>query len=351
MRILIAAGSSGGHIFPALATAFVLKELSRDNEVFFIGSNKDLDIGLLRNEGYRFETISSNKKALRDLVIAFSILRRFKPDIAVGFGGYVSFPTLAAAKMMGISTMIHEQNLIPGLANRLLANIVDKVGVSFKETADFFPKKTKVSEIGNPIRLSLVRLSREKTLELFDLEKERFIILVMGGSQGAHFLNDVVLETVKGMSETERTYFQFIHLSGLRDFEFVKAFYESLGVKARVFSFCDRMSAVYSASDLVISRAGATSIAELAFFGLPAILVPYPSKKVHQLENAKLLGDKGAAVVVEQKDLSPTYCKELILNLWRDRYRLKVLSENVAKLSVPDAAHRLAREIMDVAAR
>ena len=348
MRILIAAGASGGHIFPAIATAFALKELSGENEVFFVGSNKELDIGILRNEGYRFDTISSSKRFFNDFLRAFSILKRFKPAIAVGFGGYVSLPPLAAARAMGISTMIHEQNLVPGLANKLLSGIADKIGVSFKETSSFFLKRSRIKETGNPIRLTLVRLDREKALEIFDLDKDRFTVLVMGGSQGAHFINDAVLEALKGMSNAERGYFQLIHLSGLKDFSFVRASYESLGIKARAFSFCDRMSAVYSASDLAVSRAGATSIAELAFFGLPAILVPYPSPKVHQFENAKFVEGKGAAVVVQQRDLSPGYLKELILNLRRDRYRLKIISEKATNLAIPDAAHRLAREIMDV---
>lgn len=348
MKILIAAGSSGGHIFPAIATAFKLRELNVENEVFFVGSKKDLDVGILKNEGHGFDTISSNKEVLKDFILSFSILRRFRPDIAVGFGGYVSFPILAMARLMGISTIIHEQNLVPGLANKILSNIADRVAVSFKETRTFFIRKSRIEETGNPIRVNLVRLTKDKALKIFDLEEGKFTILVMGGSQGAHFINDVILEMLKGMSEQQRQYFQFIHLSGLKDFEYVKSGYNALGVKSRVFSFCDRMSEVYSASDLVISRAGATSIAEITFFGLPAILIPYPNMKVHQIDNARFLEEKGAAIVIEQTNLSSSYFKEHILNLVRDRHRLRLISENASKLAVPDAAHRLAKEIIDV---
>jgi len=351
MRILIAAGSSGGHIFPAIATAFRLKELDDKNEVFFIGSKKKLDADILKNEGYKFDTISSDKKILSDFISAFSILRKYRPDIAVGFGGYVSFPMLAAAKIMGISTVIHEQNLVPGMANRVLANIADSIGVSFKDSKRFFLKKSRVCQIGNPIRVNLVRLQKTKALKLFDLDEGRFTVLVMGGSQGAHFINDVVLETLKGMSKQERANFQFIHLSGMRDFDFVGRGHESVGVKGRVFSFCDRMSEVYSASDLVISRAGASSISEIGFFGLPSILVPYPNIKVHQVDNAKFMEARGAAIVINQKDLTSGYLKEILLNLVRDRQRLKLLAENAANLSIPDAAQKLAREIMKNASK
>jgi UDP-N-acetylglucosamine--N-acetylmuramyl-(pentapeptide) pyrophosphoryl-undecaprenol N-acetylglucosamine transferase len=349
MRILIAAGSSGGHIFPAIATAFRLKEIDSKNEVFFVGTQKALDIDILKNGGYKFDTISSNKKIFKDLLRSFSILRKIKPDVAVGFGGYVSFPTLAAAKMMGISTLIHEQNLVPGLANRTLSNIVDRIGVSFKETRNFFSNKSRIRETGNPIRENLLKLKKEKALEIFDLDKELFTVLVMGGSQGARFVNDVVLEALKNMPQAQRRYFQFIHLSGLNDFEFVKAGYESLDVKGRVFSFCDRMSEVYSASDLVISRAGASSIAEITFFGLPSILIPYPNVKVHQVDNARFLEQQQAAIIIEQANFFPAYFKEVILNLMRDRHRLRQIAENVSRLSIPDAAHRLAMEIIDVA--
>lgn len=346
MKILIAAGSSGGHIFPAIATAFRLKELNSQNEIFFVGSNKALDGAILRNEGCPFGTISSDKNIFRDLFSSYSILKNFRPDIAVGFGGYVSFPMLAMAKLMGIATVIHEQNLVPGLANRMLSNIADSVGVSFKESKVFFLNKSKVKETGNPIRINLLKIKKDKAVKMFELDEQRFTVLVMGGSQGAHFINDAVLDALKKMSPEEKGYFQFIHLSGLKDFDFVKSSYGSLGIMHKVFSFCDRMSEVYSASDLIISRAGASSISEITFFGLPSILVPYPNPKIHQIENAKFLEGKNAAVVIEQGNLNGSYLKELVFNLMRDRFRLKQLAQNAAALSAPEAAERLAEEII-----
>lgn len=346
MRVLIAAGSSGGHIFPAIATAFKLKELNSENQIFFVGSTKGLDADILKSKGYVFDTMSSDKRFFRDFINARSILRRFRPDVAVGFGGYVSFPMLATAHIMRIATVIHEQNLVPGLANRLLSNIADVVGISFSETRNFFISKKNIRETGNPIRIDLVKLQKDKAAGLFELDAQTFTVLVMGGSQGAHFINDTVLDALKHMPESERRYFQFIHLSGVKDFDFVRTSYESLGVQHKVFSFCDRMSEVYSACDLVISRAGASSIAELAFFGLPSILIPYPNPRVHQLENAKYLEDANAAIVVKQADLSASYVREILLNLMRDRHRIKQLSENISRVAAPEAARRLAEEIM-----
>ena len=351
MKVLIAAGSSGGHIYPAIAAAFKIKELSPGAEIFFLGSKKGLDIKILKNEGYRFDTISADRSIFRDLISVFMILRRFRPDVVVGFGGYVSFPALVLAKTMGVSTFIHEQNLIPGMANKVLSGISDAVGVSFKETKKYFLRKSRIRETGNPVRASLVRLNKNEALRRLDLDEQRFTIFVMGGSQGAHFINDAVIDTLKNMSGAERGYYQFIHLSGAKDFDFVKSSYESLNVKSRVFSFCDSMSGIYSAADLIISRAGASSIAEITFFGLPSILVPYPSAKVHQLENAKFLGDREAAIVVDQRSLSAGYLKQIMVSLLRDRQRLKLMAANAAGLSVPDAANRLAREIIDNAAK
>jgi len=349
LKVVIAAGSSGGHIFPAFATALKLREINAANEIVFIGTKKELDIEILKNGGYAFYTLSPDKNFFKDIVNSFLILRKVKPAIAVGFGGYVSFPVLIAAKMIGVPTVIHEQNLVPGLSNRYLSKLVDRICISFNETRAGFMKKSRIAKTGNPIRGSLVKLKKENVLELFGLDKERFTILVMGGSQGAHFINDVVLDVIKAIPLPQRGYLQFMHLSGLKDFEFVKSKYELLGVNSRVFSFCDRMSEVYSAADLVISRAGATSIAEITFFGLPSILIPYPNPRVHQVENAKFLKDKDAAVVVEQDSLSSGYLKEIVMNLVRDRYRLKQMSENISGLSAPDAAHRLAMEIIDAA--
>ena len=349
MKILIAAGSSGGHIFPAIATAFRLRELNKGNEILFLGSEKNIDREIFKNEGYDYCTISAHNRFFKDIVSSFLILKKFKPDIVIGFGGYVSFPILLAAKILNIPTMAHEQNLFPGLANRVLANFVDRVAISFSETNTFFLRKSIIEETGNPVRSNLVKLDRARALERFGLNSGKFTILVMGGSQGAHFINGTVVEMLRAMDEAHTGGLQIIHLCGMRDFEFIKSRYASLHVENRVFSFFDMMGQAYSACDLVISRAGATSISEITFFGKPAVLIPYPNPKVHQIDNARFLEKNGAAIVIEQAELSKDRLKKIILDLLGDRGKLKSMSENSLRLSRPDAARKLAVGILNVA--
>ncbi|MCX5716091.1 MAG: undecaprenyldiphospho-muramoylpentapeptide beta-N-acetylglucosaminyltransferase [Candidatus Omnitrophica bacterium] len=346
MRVLIAAGSSGGHIFPAIAAAFKFKELDASGEVFFVGSAKKLDNEIFGREGVKYAPLSYSKKQLfKDMISSFLILRKFKPDVAVGFGGYCSFPVLAMAKMMGLPTMVHEQNYVPGLANRVLSGFVDRVAVSFKETNGFLLRKGNISQIGNPIRINLVKLDKQKAREGLGLARDKFTILVMGGSQGARFINETVLRMLKGIDSVARNNMQVIHLSGMNEFESVKAVYEPLGISHRVFSFFDKMSIVYSAADIVVSRAGATSLAEITFFGLPSILIPYPTKKVHQAENAGVLGAGGAAVVASQGGLTPSGLWNMISGLMHCPDKLKQMSENAQKLARPNAAGDIAEEI------
>jgi UDP-N-acetylglucosamine--N-acetylmuramyl-(pentapeptide) pyrophosphoryl-undecaprenol N-acetylglucosamine transferase len=223
--------------------------------------------------------------------------------------------------------------------------------VSFKETDRFLLRKKAIKETGNPIRTNLVRIDRNRALERFSLSRDKFTILVMGGSQGAHFINQIILETLEGMDEARKVRLQVIHLCGRLDLEFVNFRYKTINVQNRVFSFLDMMSDAYSACDLAISRAGATSIAELAFFGRPAVLVPYPNPKVHQAENAGFMETKGAAVVVEQSHLSKDRLKGIILDFMDDKDKLNEMSKRSLALSRPDAAHRLAMEILDVVKR
>lgn len=347
MKILIAAGSSGGHIFPAIATALKLKEMDNLNEVFFVGSRKNLDSEIFKNEGYKHCSASLENKFLKDVVSSFFILRKVRPDVAVGFGGYVSFPVLIMAKMMGIPTLVHEQNFFPGLANRILSNFADKVAVSFSETNNFFIRRSRVFETGNPIRQNLVKVEQPKALERFGLNEKKFTMLVMGGSQGAHFINNAAVEMLKDVDKSRKAGIQVIHLCGIRDYWFVKEEYKSIGVENRVFAFFDRMGYAYSACDLVISRAGATSIAEFTFFGKPAVLIPYPTLKVHQLENGRQLEKAGAAILIEQANFSKGRFRKVILDLIDNRGRLKLMSEKALAFSKPDAADRLAMEILD----
>ncbi len=345
-RIIIAAGSSGGHIFPAIATTVSLKELRGSSEVIFIGSGKKLDKEIFENNKCDYYSLSARRRILSDLKSAFLIVKKFKPDVVVGFGGYVSFPVLLTAKMLGIPTIVHEQNMFPGFANRILSNFVDKMAVTFEDTDSFILKKSIIEKTGNPLRPNLAKWEKAEAGGKLGLAKNKFCVLIMGGSQGASFINSAAADIFRGMDNAQKEKIQCIHLSGVKDFEFVKSGYDSAGVENRVFAFLDTMSHAYSAADLVISRAGATSISEITFFGKPCILIPYPGKKVHQLENAAFLEKNGAAAVIEQQGFCKDDLKNAIFDLINNPAKLKAMAENSSRLARPDASYRLAGEIL-----
>lgn len=345
MKVVMAAGSSGGHLFPAVATARRLKERSGEHTVSFVGSHRKLDAQIIKSEKHEFSFVTLERKILKDLIRSFSTLRRDRPDIVIGFGGYVSFPVVLAARALGIPTMIHEQNLYPGRANRVLAHVADRIAVSFKETGSLLMRRSGIRETGNPLRATLVPLEKAQARAELGLDVKRITILVMGGSQGAHSINTVFLEMVKGLDEGRRDILQVIHMSGPRDLDLVRSEYAAAGLRSKVFSFCDNMSQVYSASDVVVSRAGASSIAEITFFGLPAVLIPYPVARVHQIDNARFMERNGAAIVLQQKDLSAKGLEKAIFELMA---KGRQVADNSRRLARPEATEWFVEEIIDL---
>jgi len=346
MRVLIAAGSSGGHIFPAIATARKLKEKDPQTEIAFVGSDKGLDKRIFDKTGYAFYPISSKKRIIQDLILSMVVLKKTDPDVVVGFGGYVSVPILLMAKFMRKATLIHEQNCVPGLANRMLSKVVDKITISYDDALKYFEKKSIATKTGNPIRDDLYKVPKGEVRRRWNLDPDKFTLLVMGGSQGANFINTKVLEALEGIDSSIKDAIQVVHLSGRRDFDLVNSRYSRIAVKNVVFSFSDNMGDTYSASDLVISRAGATSLSEITLFGLPSILIPYPKRRVRQLENALYLQKQDAAIAIEQRDFSPWLLREVMQSLLKSKDRINTLSKNSIKLAQPEAAQKLASEII-----
>ncbi len=357
MKILIAAGGSGGHIFPAIALVRSLQKIPGGTDVRFIGSDKALDRRIFEKEGFKFYLLSANKfpdkeaffqfivfliRLKLDLIRALFIVLSYKPDVVVGFGGYVSFPVVMIAWFLRIPKIVHEQNVSPGRANKILFKIADKVAVSFKKTR--FGKSVFT---GNPIRDEILKEDRLLGIRRFGLDDSKFTILVIGGSQGAHFLNKAFIGAMAGMDKESREYFQVVHLTGVKDYEWaVKAYSELRGLESRVHSFIDRIEEAYSASSLIITRAGASAIFEAAYFARPMILVPYPFATAHQYENANVFAGAGAAIVIDEKTLSAEGFKSTILKLYGDKDLLNSLGERAKLLSVPDASDRLAREVL-----
>ena len=363
MKTLIAAGGSGGHIFPAVALGRALKAADARTEIFYVGSDKALDRRLFEKEGVRFSLLSANKlpytvtsaivpflaRLCGDTVRALAIVRRFRPDVVVGFGGYISFPVLVAARLWGVPTIVHEQNVIPGRANRALFKLADRIALSFEETAGSLGAAAgKSLFIGNPIRVDTFKDDRTWGVRKFGFDVNKFTVLVIGGSQGSHVLNRTFVDSLFHLNPAVRRDLQVIHITGVTDYEWALGAYTEAGVDYRVHTFVDRIEEAYSASDLVVTRSGASAIFELAFLGKPMILVPYPFAMSHQRENALAFSRKGAAVSLDEKELSADSFSRTITELMDDRQKLKGLGQSARRLALPGAADLLAREVMNV---
>jgi UDP-N-acetylglucosamine--N-acetylmuramyl-(pentapeptide) pyrophosphoryl-undecaprenol N-acetylglucosamine transferase len=358
MNILIACGGSGGHIFPGVALA---QEILKDKEskVLIVCSDKPIDIEILGKSGCDHVTMPRNPfirtfnpvislrflvKLIAGIFLSARLLMKFRPDCVVGFGGFVSGPVIFAAWCLRIPRIIHEQNIIAGLANRIESLFANKIAVSFEDTKRFF-NKYKVTTVGNPVRGSFVNLDKIRSRERFGLEEDRFTLFVIGGSQGASPINKTVTDAIVAMDHEDKRRLQIIHITGKDDYELVKTRYSKVNVKSKVFSFLDEMDRAYTAADLVIARAGATTIAELTYFGRPSILIPYSQESVHQKENASYLSDNNAAVAVEERDLNAGGMRGLILSFLEDPKRLNEVSKNSKRLGNPNATRMLAEEV------
>jgi UDP-N-acetylglucosamine--N-acetylmuramyl-(pentapeptide) pyrophosphoryl-undecaprenol N-acetylglucosamine transferase len=364
MKILIAAGGSGGHIFPAIALGRALKADGKFAEVLFVGSDKSLDRRLFEKERVRFSLLTANKlpyglslrivpfavKLLFDIAKSFFIMLRYGPDVVIGFGGYVSFPVSAAAYALGVPRAVHEQNVVPGRANKVLFAIADKVAVSFEATFRYLDgNAVRAVLTGNPVRAEIFKYDRTGGIRLFGLDPDKFTLLVIGGSQGAHALNEAFVGALLSMATKDRDGLQVIHITGTRDYEWVLKAYGDVGINHRVHSFIDRIEEAYAACDLVVTRAGASALSELALVGRPMILVPYPFAMSHQRENAAVFSGSGAAVSLDEGDRLSGAFKETILSLAGDRERLKKMAISARKLGLPDASQLLARMVCQMA--
>jgi len=351
MKILVVAGASGGHIYPALAFLEKLQEEKDSAEALLVLPSRSINISCSPIK-YKLVYITSIKLSfslnhnnvagllsfLKGAWQGLCIILRFKPDIVVGFGSIDSVPLVMAAWFLRIKTLIHEQNVFPGRANRFLAKFADKVAVSFADSGRYFDlSKDKILFTGNPIRRSLKKMSKEEALSFLGLDKDKFTVLVMGGSQGSKRINDVFLKAVELIKERERL--QVVHILGIRELSpQVMDAYRRLNIKAHVFDFCDAMGYVYNAADLAITRAGATSISELIYFGVPAILIPYPFAYAHQFYNAKTLKDVCAGVIIKDEETNPSLLKEVIEQFICHSERVAEMRNNLKRIFKDDAA-------------
>lgn len=350
MRLIIAGGGTGGHLFPGIAVAEEFLARGAENEVLFVGTERGIEARLLPKLGYRLELISASGmkglgtakqimsagRLLYGYAQSRKILKEFRPDLVLGVGGYASAPLVLAARGMGIRRFIHEQNAAPGLTNKVLGRVVDGVFISMEESASFFPKKI-TQMTGNPIRKEILWGFQERVRSMGD----SFSILVFGGSAGAQRVNTALLEALPHLAGMKQR-LRITHQTGEKDVVRVREGYQAQGVQARVVSFIDDMSAAYGAADLVICRAGATTIAEVTACGKGCIFIPYPyAADDHQRKNAESLVKKGAGRMILEEDLTGGHLAAEILELIDHPGKVSEMERAARGLAQLDAAQAI----------
>jgi UDP-N-acetylglucosamine--N-acetylmuramyl-(pentapeptide) pyrophosphoryl-undecaprenol N-acetylglucosamine transferase len=340
MRVLIAGGGTGGHLFPGIAIA----EAFRHSEILFVGTGNPMEVSTLSKKGFdHMDIVAEGLKGrglwrqIRSLLKmpvgvwqALRIIWRFDPDIIIGLGAYASGPVALAARLTGKKIVIHEQNTLPGLTNRTLGRFADRIFISFPDNlGKFKPSKTLIT--GNPVRREL--LERESDWKATG----QFTVLILGGSQGAHAINCAVVEALDRLKNPAQM--TFVHQTGTKDAAWVAQAYESRGIKTRVEPFFVDMAGPYSSADLVICRAGATTVSELMALGKPAIFVPFPfAANNHQELNARYVADAGGAEVILENDLSGAVLADRIDHYASHHEALRDMAKRTLGLARPDAA-------------
>lgn len=356
IKVMFAGGKTGGHIFPAIAMALEFRKRYSQGKLVFVGTKGGMEERIVPHYGFRLSLIQtkglSRRSYISNLLLPFhlfkgfyqaqKILNREKPSLVVGTGGYVSFPAVMLACLKNIPTMIQEQNSYPGISTRILASFVDKVCLSYAESLRYFPAGKKFSVIGNPIREILIRKERNQALREFRLEEDRKTIFVFGGSQGSRALNQTFLGCL-GLLKPD---WQILWQTGDRDFPEVSGKMKEKEVAAAVHPFIQDMGSAYAASDLVISRAGALTLAEITACGKPSILIPFPFATAdHQRHNAEALQRKGAAKMILEKNLTAERLAAEISSLLSDETELKRMAERSGRMGKPQAASMLVQEM------
>ncbi|MDI6785541.1 MAG: undecaprenyldiphospho-muramoylpentapeptide beta-N-acetylglucosaminyltransferase [bacterium] len=365
MRILFAVGATGGHIYPAVAVAQELRKIYPEFEIRFVGPLKKLAAQIISKEGYCFTGIDScpwNRSfnfwyliklcynAIRSFIASFKYLLKIKPNIVIGFGSYACGPVLVASYLLGISTIIHEQNLSFGITNKILSYIAKKICLTYASKESLRNKK--IVTTGNPVRSDLI-ISREQEqisekLKLFNLKEDKFTILIFGGSQGSRTINKVVTQFLIS-KELNHYPFQMIFITGFGDFDQIKKEIEVAKDKVFLAPYVFDMASAYTVADVIICRSGASSISEITLCGIPAILIPYPYAAYnHQEENAYYLKKHQAAEVILEKDLNKEKLMNTLLDLYNNSDKLEIMRKNSKDLSNPSASKNIVEVIKSV---
>jgi UDP-N-acetylglucosamine--N-acetylmuramyl-(pentapeptide) pyrophosphoryl-undecaprenol N-acetylglucosamine transferase len=347
LRVLIAGGGTGGHIYPGIAIAKEIQRRHPHSQFLVVGTERGLESRIVPNEGFRLETITlaglkgmgglrqlTNSMAIpKSLWESFQILRRFRPSVVIGVGGYSSGPPVLMAVLMGIPAMLQEQNALPGLTNRLLGRFVRRVAAGFKEATAYFGSKTVVT--GNPVRSGFSKIQQPQ-------EFARFTLLISGGSRGSQAINQAVVDALQIMTPNLEK-LHWIHQTGEQDHKMVLQAYQAAGASADVRPFFNDMPEQFAKAHLLICRSGATTLAEITVAGKAALLVPFPqAADDHQRKNAEALVRAGAAEMLLQKDLDGPRLADRIQYFLQNRDALSRMEDNSRELGRPDATERIA---------
>lgn len=359
MKVLITGGGTGGHINPALAIAQKVKSENPSDAVLYVGSRNSLESELIPKEGFEFKAVTAkylkrkitfdNIKTLfasaKGLMESFKIINEFKPDIVVGTGGYVCGPVVLAAYLKKIPTMILEQNVYPGITNKMLSRISDRIGISFEEARQYFPQsaREKLIMTGNPVRKDIITTDRRKSRTRYNLKPEDVFIYSFGGSGGQISLNEAIIGVIKKYNGSSNV--KILHVTGRKHYD---SFMEELNKSIKPEKNIEIKDYMYeaplalSASDIVIGSAGAITIAEITAIGVPSILIPktYTAEN-HQEYNARALEKEGAALVILEKDLSDKTLLKSIEEIIENKGRLKTMSLNSKRLGSSDVENKI----------
>lgn len=361
IKILLAAGGTGGHVYPAIAIADAIKEEQPSSEILFVGTRNHMEWKAVPKAGYNIKNVWISGfhrrmtpknllfplKLVTSLVQSFSILGSFKPQVVVSCGGYAAGPVGWMAAQRNIPVVIQEQNSFPGVTNRLLGRSAERIFTAFEDAAEHFPAG-KITLSGNPTRSSLNQTSRENGLRDFDFTADKPVLLVLGGSGGAKSINDAMAAHVKELHDEKNI--QIIWQCGAKYYDEMSTTVQPDSMEnLRLKAYLDNMPEAYAAADLVLSRAGASSCSELMLTGKPSILVPSPYVAGdHQTKNARSMVESGASEILKDSDMKETLT-DLVERLITDQEKLRRMNEAALKLAKPKAAKLIAREILEIA--
>ena len=360
MRVLLAGGGTAGHINPAISIADTIKSKEKDCEFLFVGTKNGMESKLVPNSGYEIEYIEVSGfkrsisvknavaviKAAKACIKCRKIIKKFKPDVVIGTGGYVSGPLLYMASMLKIPTLIHEQNVFAGMTSKMLCDKVDTVCISFEESRKRFAKAKNVVLTGNPIRQELFDLEYSQARQRLGIDEKPFIV-AFGGSLGATRLNKSMVSYIKNVVEGKCN---ILLATGEREYEtVVKSLKGTEKEGIKVVKYIYNMNEVMQAADLLVCRAGAITVSELNALGKPSVLIPSPNvTDNHQFFNAKALADKGAAVLIEEKDLDENIFTSTLNNMLDDRKKLEQMGALSKKMGICNSNELIYKEIVKI---